>query len=406
MSLHLKFIAVILSVFMLLSFVSCGVPENNGEGGSTSGSTAETTTATPTDPQPDPTPDPEPEPKKIKNIIIIIGDGMGPQHIEAGQIFENKTYDFTSWQNSVCNTDSVDKNGNGGVLTDSAASATALATGTLTQNSYLGKDHNGNNLTTILDVAKDMGKSVGVLTTDNLYGATPSGFSAHSTDRNNSTAILATQLTSNVDFLCGLRADSFYSPYIGLFAQKGYYYSNDLSNKEAIMAADKVFLPTDIENGAAKSVALKDAASLAIEYLERDEDGFVLMIEQAHIDKCSHSNDIAGMLARMKSLNETVETVKAWADDRGDTAIIVTADHETGGLSASKTQTLPYAHVVGSQKVFYKWTSTSHTKTMVKIFVHGYDVDFKTLSQYNTADKIKNTDVFKLMKQILEENKS
>ena len=147
-------------------------------------------------------------------------------------------------------------------------------------NSRLGVDKDGKELYTILDYARVSDKSVGVVTTDNLFGATPSGFSAHSTDRNDSDTITRTQATSNVDFLCGLNKTDFYTEeYVDLIEQNSYYYANDLSDKEAIMNAEKAFLPINIENGKSDSVALKDAATLAIEYLERDDDGFVLMIE-------------------------------------------------------------------------------------------------------------------------------
>jgi alkaline phosphatase len=256
-----------------------------------------------------------------------------------------------------------------------------------------------------MDIAKEMGKSVGVVTSDQIYGATPSGFSAHSDDRNNSALITATQLRSGVDLFCGLRNDKYYSEYQVTIKNNGYHYATSFNDKKSIMNAEKVFLPVDIENGSKNEIALKDAASLAIEFLERDEDGFVLMIEQAYIDKYSHNNDIDGMLDRMSSLNETVDTVVDWMGDRKDTAVIVTADHETGGLKASATTNYKNKYTKGEKTFYYEWSSTGHTQTLVKIYVYGYDVDFKEISEYGRKDALKNTDVFKLMKRILDENK-
>ena len=408
MNIKIKLLSCILALLLVLSLASCNATPETPTAAPTEAPT-EAPTSTPTQkPTEKPTEAPtETQPPQIfsgeiKNVILIIGDGMGPEHIEAGQIFEGETYDFTKWNGSFCNTDSLHSNGTVGKLTDSAASATALATGTLTTNSYVGKDSNGEDLFTILDYAKSTEKSVGIVTSDYLYGATPSGFSAHSTDRNDSDTITRTQATSGVDFLCGLKSSSFYTDeYVELIESNNYYYSNSLSDKNAIMEAQKAFLPVNIENGKSDSAALKDVASLAIEYLERDEDGFVLMIEQAYIDKYSHNNEIANMLERVASLNDTVETVMEWIGDRTDTAVIVTADHETGGLSVSKNNEYDKFVKKGNNTVYYQWTSDAHTQTMVNIFTYGFNVDFAKESQYNTADKIKNTDVFEMMLELV-----
>ena len=402
-----KLTSLVLAFLLVFFAVACN---SQGSPEATTAGSAEATTLTPTTENSTTaaittaqTPPPV-EPEKIKNLIIIIGDGMGPIHITAGQHADGKTYQFTEWEDSRCNTDSVNAKGVE-VLTDSAASATALATGTLTINGYLGKDPSKKDLTTIMDIAKDMGKSVGVVTSDQIYGATPSGFSAHSPDRGNSALITTTQLRSGVDFFCGLRNDKYYADYKISIKNNGYHYATDIKSKDEILKAEKAFLPLDIENGAKGEIPLKDAASLALEFLERDDDGFVLMIEQAYIDKYSHNNDINGMLERMTSIDQTVDTVRDWIGDRKDTAVIVTADHETGGLSASLTTQYKNKYTAGVNDFYYEWKTTGHTQTMVKIYVYGYDVDFKALSQYKRADAIKNTDVFKLMKQILEENK-
>lgn len=403
MKTKIRALSLILAIITLLFAVACDTGNADVTSGSTT--TATPTTATPTTAAPTTAATTEPpapeEPDEIKNLIIIIGDGMGPIHITAGQLADGKTYQFTNWADARCNTDSVNAKGDR-VLTDSAASATALATGTLTINGYLGKDPNKKDLVTIMDIAKDMGKSVGVVTSDQIYGATPSGFSAHSPDRNNSNLITLTQLRSNVDFFCGLRNDSYYSGFTTYFNQYGYHYATNLKNKQAILNSEKAFLPLDIENGKSGEIPLKDAASFALEYLERDEDGFVLMIEQAYIDKYSHNNDFPGMLKRMTSIDETVDTVVDWIGDRKDTAVIVTADHETGGLSASEKNQYKNIYTSGATKFYYQWSSTGHTQTMVKVFVYGYDVDYKAISEYSRADSIKNTDIFKLMKNIIE----
>lgn len=410
MKLSIRIVACLLALVMLLCLVSCNNPTEQTP---TQAPTEEITqkpttkpTAKPTaKPTQKPTSKPTQEPlqstSKIKNLIIIIGDGMGLAHINAGQIAEGKTYEFTSWQNSVCNTNSINSS-NQEVLTDSAASATALATGVSTKNSYLGVDKNNKELETILDLASLYGKSTGIVTTDYLYGATPAGFSAHCNDRNNSSKITLSQIDSEVNFMCGLRNDSFYTRgQKSKMAENGIYYATDLSNEDAIFTSEKAFLPINIENGASDAVDLRYASAMAIDFLEKNENGFVLMIEQAYIDKYSHSNKIDDMLDRMKSLNDTVELVTAWASDRDDTAIIVTADHECGGFFSSAEANYDSSYEGTTDLVYYDWTSVDHTQSMVGIFVHGVEVDFAEISMYNTDEKIRNTDVFVLMRDIL-----
>lgn len=103
------------------------------------------------------------------------------------------------------------------------------------------------------------------------------------------------------------------------------------------------------------TVSLKDASKFAIDFLAKDEDGFVLMIEQAHVDKYSHKNDFGNMVKAMKALNDTIAMILDWIGDRNDTAIIVTADHETGGLSVSKQNNLPNRYDCASGTVYYAW---------------------------------------------------
>ena len=350
----------------------------------------------------EPEPEPEPEKTPIKNLILIIGDGMGPEHIAAGQLGSGSVYDFTKWQNVNVNTDSVNHQGYAGILTDSAAGATALATGSLTINGYLGMDHKQKTLDTILDLAKANGKATGIITTDYLYGATPAGFSAHANDRKNYDAITQTQAASDVDFLCGLRNDNHYLSYQSLLASSGYYFSNNLADlQQKPHELEKLYLTLNIENGAKDSLPLSVIASMAIPFLASDEDGFVLIIEQAHIDKYSHSNDIEGVVRAMNSLAETVDLVMDWVGDREDTAVLVTADHETGGLTVSSSSTFPDAYVSASGSFAYAFSDTGHTDQQVKLFVYGFAPVFGDYTYYGSDYLIKNTDVFHIMKQIL-----
>lgn len=340
--------------------------------------------------------------RKVKNLIIIIGDGMGYEHIKAGELMYGTSFDFTDWVCTDVNTDSYDKlSGNVKALTDSAASATALACGKSTLNGYVGKDHNGNNLETILDIANRLGKSTGILTTDKMYGATPAGFSAHTNDRNKSSDIISSQLMSDVNLLCSYTTTEAVSSYDRII-QSGYSYCDDYRYKNDVLSADYAYCQFNLE-GFGSGVNLCDAALFSIDFLSKDSDGFVLMIEMAHIDKMSHNNNFDAMAGYVYSLNNTVNAVADWAARIGDTAIIVTADHETGGLKVSDDQSA-YSNKVegkGGNLFSYEWSSKNHSRSNVGCFIYGFDVDYSKFKIYKSDNLIKNTEIFSMMKSLI-----
>lgn len=345
--------------------------------------------------------DPPAEAPQIKNIILIIGDGMGVEHIAAGEMTSGTDYAFTEWQYASVNTDSVDENGCAAVLTDSAAAGTALATGVLTINKQVGMDPAGNILPTILDYAKEThGKATGVVTTDKLYGATPSAFSAHSVSRDSTSVLISSQLTSGVDLLCGTADPECAFRKLDI-ESNGYRYCSDLSQLDDTMDADKTYWQLDLA-GAEASVELKDVTVKALDFLDQDEDGFVLMVEQAYIDKYSEKNDFSGMEKSVNSLNDTVNAVLEWVGSREDTVILITADHATGGLSVSTQPLYPESYETPHGTLYYNWETGSHTKDNVGLFIWGMEADLDQYPTFGSQHLIKNTDVYLLMKDILD----
>ena len=150
----------------------------------------------------------------IKNVIFIIGDGMGSAHLDAGELYSGTNFDFRDNLNMLLSdTNSLDADTNEPTdTTDSAAAATAMATGVLTYNKRISMDSSFNEFRTILDIAKAVGKSTAVVTTDKLSGATPAAFTAHTLARSLDNEIIKTQATSGVDLLIG-QYDSSYDKY-------------------------------------------------------------------------------------------------------------------------------------------------------------------------------------------------
>ena len=345
---------------------------------------------------------------KAKNVILLIGDGMGPEQIKAGEIYKGEalTMQGFPYKTTVQTRSASDE------ITDSAASATALATGKRTINGMVGKDPNYLNLETIVDIASGMGKRTGVISTEELYGATPMGFSSHAYNRNDTACLLQTAATTgNVNLFASYVMDEAYQ---NVFTAAGYEKIADVDGISD-STSDKVFgsyviradAPTMSAN--ANRVAFDRVITEALEYLSQDEDGFFLMAEGAHIDHGGHNNDMTYMLSELLAFDDGVKAALEWAKDRDDTVVIVTADHETGGLELKDSaytalnflETTSYDNGMTYVPVHYAWTTTSHSATDVNFYINGADIAFNTYS-FGSNSRIKNVDVFKIMKKLLQ----
>lgn len=345
--------------------------------------------------------------QKAKNVILLIGDGMGKEHIKAGSLYKGKDLVMQGFPYRV-DVETVNVNGE---VTDSAASATALATGMRTINGHVGLNANGVKIAeTIVDIAAAAGKATGVITTEYLYGATPMGFSAHCDSRSRYGALLDSACSSsNVNlFICD-RMGTYRDKITG----NGYTLLLDETDKISEMSESKVAALSKIDPKA-KSMSIGEDGSAfdrlvteALEYLSKDPDGFFLMAEGAHIDHGGHANDMTYMLEELFSFDEGVKAVLKWAKDRKDTVVLVTADHETGGLNvkegfAKGTMNKMVSLDGGMTYVheYYEWTTTSHSDRDVYCYINGADIDFSAYS-FASNDRIKNTDVFQIMKSLL-----
>ena len=342
---------------------------------------------------------------EIKNIILIIGDGMGEAQLDAAELIYGKEYAFRDeFQKFYSDTNSLNTKTNEATeVTDSAASATAMATGYLTYNKYTGVDTDILKLLTILDVARMEGKATGFVTTDYLTGATPAGFTAHTLNRNLEHEVIKSQIHSGVDLLVGQHYDK-YEDYAEKIKEKYNYF--DKYDKNAILAKanEDTLLHCEIETEAEGAVTLSELSGFAIEYLCADKDGFVLVIEQAHIDKNCHDMDLAGSSAAAESLNATVEAVMQFARNSQNTAVIVTADHETRGLVVSEDST-EYNKTIATKnggEISYDFTSTYHTDTLVPVYTWGFVAHPEKCKTFTSAEKIKNTDIYHFVADLIE----
>lgn len=355
----------------------------------------------------------------IKNVILFIGDGMGPNHVDAGGVYlgEPLCFDFTNdiWSyHAYANTDSNSSKGHllnqtltllrpevnstlvDSYATDSAAAATAMATGQKVKNSRLSIDDNGNQLKTLVEIAKENGKKAGVVTSDTLTGATPSAFYAHTTSRDNVEEIFTDLASSPVDLVMG-RTSSDYTEnqatYAPLFMNAGFDLVYDKIQFNDV--GDKVLgmFPTIGSESSAFVHSLEELTTFSLNHLENDK-GFFLMVEGAYIDKHSHNNKTEKTLEELKGFNDAVKAAQEWAKNRDDTIILVTADHETGGLYYDRENSTQ-DNIINN----INWLTTNHTRTRVDVAISGDISEFlkaneNNINQLEGLPYWDNTDIF------------
>ncbi len=299
----------------------------------------------------------------IKNVIYLIGDGMGFNHLEKakqerGISLVMDTFSERGESRTRSHSDSV---------TDSAAGATALATGERTYNGAIGVYFSDSNAVfsypkSITELCLERGMMTGIVTTDETSGATPSGFSAHESDRGNTEEITEDQLNSGIDLIWG-KSNGLVTEHDAKV--KGYQLITTYDEMMALPEGSSSFgaftneLWT-LEQSDRETPNLEQMAKKAIDLLDDTDEGFFLMIEGAHIDKHSHSNLDNNMTEALEEFDKTIQYVLDYAEKDGETLVIVTADHETGAITLNED---------GS----YSFTSGSHSGVNVPLLVYGSD---------------------------------
>jgi alkaline phosphatase len=261
------------------------------------------------------------------------------------------------------------------LVTDSAAAGTALASGKKTKNNVLGLDKDGERCKTILEEAVEAGLATGMVVTSSIQHATPAAFVAHQPARNLYEDITIDILNSGIDFFIGGgkqhfdRREKDERDIINELKQNGYnvydYFNHDLEKVVADTLKKFAFFTHDKEPLAAilGRNYLPKATKMAVNYLNhRSKKGFFLMVEGSQIDWTCHSNKTESLYAEMEDFDKTVKQVLKFALRDGETLVIVTADHETGGLGLNGGT---------ANTLDPKFTTNGHTAVMVPVFAYG-----------------------------------
>lgn len=379
-----------------------------------------------------------------RNLILFIGDGMGQAHRFAGQL-------LAAGRDGKLAMDRLPHMGQMGTMcadpssfvTDSAAAATAIATGIKTRNGCVSIDPEGQSRATILELAKASGRSVGLISTCQITDATPAAFAAHVPLRAAQSEIARQYITAGVDVILGGGAVHWYpagerlpvqlthdAPWRGagmagnlVEAARDAGYEVVLSSTElnafleqprqatnrpllGLFSGQEFFVQAEEGLGAGYDppISLADLTAAAIQVLSSNPNGFFLMVEESAIDRMAHRNNAALTLKGVLELDRAVQVGLAFANRTPDTLIVVTADHECGGLAVAGSLDQPYPYepggglldtllagedgpfpVAGSDYGFVLgWATTGHTSAPVPITASGPGAHLMSGSLENT----------------------
>ena len=325
----------------------------------------------------------------VKNVILMIGDGMGLAHVsaamEAGdQPLAIERAQYTGLHKTSSASDEV---------TDSAAGATALATGTKTYNGAIGVGPDRAPLTSILEKAAVQGLSTGLVATYRITHATPASFIAHVPHRDMEEAVAADFLKTDITLFIGGGRAMFEQRRDGRnlsdeLRVKGYQIVYTQEELDGVASGKTVGLLADshlpkIAEGRDREY-LSGATDKALEILSQNDKGFFVMIEGSMIDSGGHDNDIDYVVSETLDFDRAVARAFDFADAHPGTLVIVTADHETGGL------TIP----ANGRGVEYLFGTGGHTAVPVPVYAYGTGAG-------NFSGIMENTDIPKKIEALL-----
>ena len=331
-----------------------------------------------------------------KNVIVMIGDGMGFQQVRAAGMYGFGAAGTLSFESLPYQGQVTTYSANSSI-TDSAASATAMATGHKVNNGVISMAYPGNGaeLTTLLEHSSAAGKRTGLVTTTYMTHATPAGFGAHEPSRNNNAQIAGDYLTqTRPNVLFGGGANGM-TP--AAAAANGYTVVTNRAGMQSLDPLNETYvsgqfgnthLPYEYDywngssNGYDTLPHLSEMTASALDLLETDPDGMFLMVEGGRIDHAGHDNRLDRNVFETLEFADTVQTVLDWAAGRDDTLVLVTADHETGGLNVLQNN---------GQGVFptVSWSTGDHTGVNVPIYAWGQNADM-------VSGVLDNTDIYNI----------
>jgi Alkaline phosphatase len=300
-----------------------------------------------------------------KNVILIIGDGMGRGSYDLASLWAHGDTRRLFMQSlpvaGLCTTHSKNSS-----VTDSAASATAFACGEKTNNGMIGMAPDGAHLESIATLARGLGKSVAIVTSDSLQGATPSSFFAHQAHRGMAAEIIADMAECGFEILVGNSGSrDFVDKHREKLEADGIHFVKSSKEMAAEPAGARII--GQVSSSTIFTVDDEELANLAMESVKRlakNANGFFMMVESTYPDKGGHDNNPDASVMGVIQADWVAKKAVDYASTSGDTLVIVTADHETGGLSALMSME------EGSRPVIF-YATTNHTGEPVPLYAYG-----------------------------------
>lgn len=317
--------------------------------------------------------------KKPLNIILMIGDGMGLSQISAASFINGGLFLDQLLNIGLVKTSSADD-----YITDSAAGATAYSTGKKTFNGAIGVGPDSMASKTILEMANDNGLSVGLVSVCSITHATPGSFFGHQVNREMHKEIASDFYGKGIDFVAGTG-----KPYFDMdrLMADGYKVLNGKGNQ--VLEKDSKYIwfyndSIDPPKYNERGEWLKDVAVQGVSHLSNNKRGFFMMVEGSQIDWGGHNNDFDYTVNELIDFDKAVKAMVEFARKDGNTLVIVTADHETGGLSLNSGD-------LKNRTIGHQYASTHHSGTMVPVYAFGPGSELFRGTMENTAifDKMK-----------------
>ena len=303
---------------------------------------------------------------KIKNIIVLVGDGMGLEQVSVGWTLNGGRLNLDNFPVAgYSRTWASDR-----LVTDSSAGGTGISSGIKTKYGYIGVDDDGQPVESLLHLARRLGKKTGVAVTCRINDSTPADFVCHSTDRHEEAEIAAQYIDSGVDFLTG-GGRQFWDEredgrnLIHEMQAKGYTFVDNDADLKAVKSGKVLglFAPLDCPPVLDRGPILEDSAMKAIELLDNKK-GFFLMIEGSSIDDWGHRQKVGYMAEELFDFDRTVGKVLKWAEQDGHTLVVVTADHATGGLTLIDGS-------LQDRTVKVHFSTKGHNGILVPVYAYG-----------------------------------
>ena len=314
--------------------------------------------------------------KVVQNIIFFIGDGMGVTHVTTTSIAVNGP-DSSLRMEQMQYTGFIKTHSANSLVTDSGAAGTALATGVKTNNGMIAVNPEGKHLTTILEACKKTGMSTGLVATSQISHATPASMGAHVPDRGNQQKIAEQLVENKVDVMLG-GGLAYFLPQSHeksarkddkdmLAVAKAAGYTIVQSREELLEVEENYVLGVFADQGLTTQPpepSLAEMTKKAISILSRNEKGFYLMVEGSQIDWAAHDNNQENVIRQTILFDEAIGVAMDFAKEHGNTLIVVTADHETGGMGLNDGW-------LSGRDLKTGWTTGGHTGSMVPLFACG-----------------------------------